>query len=218
MKRQYLPLLSGLIALSLAACASEESPCEADDGCAELVAPEKQAAEGDVVTVTGRVEGAGNIVGSAASPAICYAWICGVLRGQSATMTATPLAGWTFQGWSGCSDSRSPVLVLDNLQASTTCTANFTAAPETPLYTVRFRANYGPYGELDGIPGLHVLVNGRVSGSACTESECRVPSNSSVQFYVSGSQVRGWRECNGGQTFFRVTGDVTCVADIPILL
>lgn len=90
-------------------------------------APDGRWAGFRILTVAGRVKGAGGYVhASTRDPrARCLGGVCWALPGATVTLTATPRAGYTFVAWSGCSESTEASLTLTQLSASAHCMAWF---------------------------------------------------------------------------------------------
>jgi hypothetical protein len=148
------------------------------------------------------VAGAGGTV-AAVAPASCSGSPCtvNVLRGGDVAFTATPAPGNVLVGWTGarCVPQGANVTV-SNVQAATTCTAEFGPAARTVSATAQ-----GP---------------GTVAVSCGTGGSCSVPDGTRVTFTATaGREARfsGW-SCSNDTTpdaaefTVAVTQNLTCTA------
>jgi hypothetical protein len=194
-----------------AGCASTEgtSVCtEGDCGPAGADA-EEVTAEGDLfgffdirVQTPAAGQGAVAIAGNS-FPSVCDAAGCTVLFGGAVTVTATPSAGYSFDGWSGCSTSKAASLKLENVSADATCTANFKAMK--PKVTAEFNGAVGTVSTSCGAAICSVDFGGSVTLNAVANTGYRFA-------YWEGAGCADSSTQRPLLSLRNVTSDLTCRA------
>jgi len=151
------------------------------------------------LSVTKSGTGSGDVTSSPAGIACGTTCSVSVATGAQVTLTATPVTGSTFSGWSGACTGTAACTVTVN--ASTAVTATFTlAAQQAP---VPVATSLSPATAVAGSAGLTITVNG--SGFVAS-SVARWDGASRTTTFVSATQLR-----------FDVTAsDLTTAKSVPV--
>jgi|GEM_PF-1492370 len=105
--------------------------------------------QAETVTLTITINGSG----TTNPPAGSYTYI----KGETATITATPASGWNFVNWTGSVNSANSATTSVTMDASKTVTANFSQIP-----TVTLTMAVSGEGTVSPVVGNHVYTKGQV--------------------------------------------------------
>src|SRR5262249_50985133 len=136
------------------------------------------------VAVAGTVVGATGAVVASTASGVCPNGSCAIDVGTDVTLTAPTIAGARFTGWTGhggCTGTDA-TLVLANVQASKSCTAQYVARR---TFSVAVEG---------GAPGT-VTVTSTAPFADCSATTCTVDVSSHVtvqQIAPDGFQFQGW--------------------------
>ncbi|HEY6876820.1 MAG TPA: InlB B-repeat-containing protein [Polyangiales bacterium] len=136
-------------------------------------------------TVTGNA-GMGGVVVAAAQGGDCAGDHCTVNYGGTVALTAMPITGFQFAGWSNCPVMGDAMIAIPNVTANVTCQANFAAL------TFPVRGSAAP------TDGGAITVAGTTPGATCTGAACTVPFGGAVTFAAAanpGFDLMGWTGC-----------------------
>jgi hypothetical protein len=151
------------------------------------------------LSVTKSGTGSGDVTSSPAGIACGTTCSVSLATGTQVTLTATPVTGSTFTGWSGACTGTAACTVT--VSASTTVTATFTlAAQQAP---VPVATSLSPATAIAGSAGLTITVNG--SGFVAS-SVARWDGASRTTTFVSATQLR----------FALTASDLTTAKSVPV--
>jgi hypothetical protein len=144
------------------------------------------------------VAGSGGTVSASSAGGGCPNATCTVEHGGSAALTATPSAGFRFDGWSGCSIGASGTVA--NVTMAQTCTASFSKI--TYVVTV--------------VAGTGGTVTASSGGASCPGARCTVDEGGSVSVTATpatGYDFTRWSGCGTGGSVSNVRMAQTCTAN-----
>jgi len=144
------------------------------------------------------VAGSGGTVSASSGFAGCHNATCTVEHGGSAVLAATPSAGFSFDGWSGCSIGATGT--VSNVTMAQTCTASFTKI--TYVVTV--------------VAGTGGSVTASSGGAGCPGARCVVDEGASVAVTATpatGYDFTSWSGCGTGGSVPNVRMNQTCTAN-----
>ena len=169
---------------------------------------ENQVGSGNGVILTVVPAGTGTGTVTSAPSGINCGSVClaSFTSGASVTLSASPIGGSTFAGWSGggCSGTGSCVVTMS---AATSVTATFTAAVTN--YTLTVAAS--------GSGAVNSTPSG-ISNCSATSGTCSAPYASGTQVTLSAAPGNGWSFTgwSGGGCTGTGTCTVTLVADTSV--
>lgn len=145
----------------------------------------------------------GSVSARAGSGASCNGTSCTVEHGGAVSFTAEPASGYSFAGWSDCSNSSQPTVSL-TVTANRTCRASFARIRLTVSATA---TNGGS-------------VTASTGGNECFLNSCNVDHGASVTVRVNdtpGIEFVNWSGCSNSTqrtlTLNNVTSNQTCTAN-----
>ena len=141
----------------------------------------------------------GGSISATSSSGSCANYRCSVEFGGTVMLTATPVDGFRFVGWDGCSNATGAALTLSGIMSNATCNATFTRMQFT----------------------VHSSVAPADSGSvACSSTGCGVAYDGGVTLTAKpaeGYVFARWSGCststNATLALANVKSDLTCVAN-----
>lgn len=136
----------------------------------------------------------------------CMLSSCVLDSAGDVSLSATPSAGFVFDGWRECSSERAPSITLRAVEQPISCTAAFASV----RYAVTGRA---------ATEGGAVEVSSSSPSAQCSAGSCSVDHGAAVTLTASaepGSRFVGWEGCSSSVeptlTFSSVRSDLSCLA------